>query len=129
MIKGKGVYSIKSDCVDLGNICCFTQNRVIEKMGCCPDECREHLGHYLKSLILIDSLCKYISSCCCNMDAVSTHMVRELQCRKDKLMTCVKNIEKVCDKETLKYFKVDKVKMMCKACDKYSKYSKKSAKK
>ena len=128
MIVGKDVYKIKSDCVELGNTCCFTQNRVIEKMATCPETCREHLGQYLKCLMIIDSICKCISVCCCNMDGVSGHMVKELKRACNKIMNCIENLEKVCDKDNIEYMKLNKVKKLCVHCSNHTKLLKKSKK-
>ena len=74
----------------------------------------DHLNKYAKLCIVMERLCEYISSSCCNQDKVSKHIICE---RKEKCIELCAICDKLCDvlpKDVIKYIR-------CKETSKLSK--------
>ena len=115
-MKGKGVYTCKSKCEDLGKCCHNTKNRCIEKM-CEVDkeECKK-MGTFLKCLMVCECLCSYICTCCCEMEEVSSSCLSELHGKCDKLSDCCKKLKVCLSKDMCGYLNCDKLMKYCSDC-------------
>ena len=123
------IYKCKSDCNKLKDCCHNTKNRVIEKMPQCDKELCALLGKYLKKLMIMDDLCNYICTCCCEMEEVSDPCLQELNQKCDRIMKCCHNIEKKLSKDVYDYLNCDTVLKHCQLCKKMKKNKKNTKKK
>jgi len=128
-MKGKGVYTCKSKCEDLGNCCHNTKNRCIEKM-CEVDkeECKK-MGTFLKCLMVCECLCSYICTCCCEMEEVSSSCLSELHGKCDKLSDCCKKLKGCLSKDMCGYLNCDKLMKCCSDCKSMKKNKKRTKRK
>ena len=104
---------LREHCTELQIMCHKNINRILEMMVKHPDH-GDHLNKYAKLCIVMEKLCEYISSSCCNQDKVSKHIICE---RKEKCIDLCAICDKLCEvlpKDVIKYIR-------CKETSKLSK--------
>ena len=71
------------------------------------------LGQYTKLNILLEKLCEYISSCCCNADHVSKYIINEYasQC-KQMVQLCI-HIKQYLNRDDADYIRCDNMIKIC----------------
>jgi hypothetical protein len=124
-MEGAKLYSFKSVCGDLGNVCHNTKNRVIEKMCVCEKKQVEKLAKYLKCLMTIEKLCEYLCTCCCEMENITSSGLSELKNRCKTIHNCCKDLQKSLKPEDFKYINCNTI---MKSCDKINNVKKSKSK-
>lgn len=125
-MKGKQLYTLKDMCNSFGLSCHNTKNRVIEKMCECEKKDCQQLADYLQCLMIIEKLCDYICTCCCEDDNVSSHTLQELNMRCDKLVSCCNKLTKQLSKEHIDYIQCEKISGLCHSVKKIKQSSSKT---
>lgn len=110
------IYKCKSDCNKLKDCCHNTKNRVIEKMSQCDKELCALLGKYLKKLMVMDNLCNYICTCCCEDEKMSSHIKSELMMQCNELINLCNMLHKHLQVKDYNYLNCNKVLTMCNTC-------------
>ncbi len=117
----KNLYDCKSLCNKLGDCCHNTKNRVIEKMCECEKEHSKPLANYLQSLMILESLCNYICTCCCEHESLSVSILSELNSKCTVLSNQSDKLIKHLTKEQCNYIRCNELKKMCSDCRKFKK--------
>ena len=106
------LYSLRDECTELANYCHKNINRIIELMGKHPNNAKL-LGEYTKLNIVLEKLCSYISSCCCNADHVSKYIINEYasQC-KQMVKLCIQ-LKQYLNRDDSDYIRCDKMVKIC----------------
>jgi hypothetical protein len=128
-MEGKPLYKCKSLCVELGNTCHNTKNRVIEKLCDCEDSHKKTLASFLKCLMVMECLCNYLNCCCCEHESLSSHSLSELKLKCSKISTCCGNIKKHMSKDVQTYLNCEKIVSLCSQCKQITTKHKQSKKK
>ena len=116
-MEGKKLYPLREDCTEL-QLCCHKNiNRVIEMMSHYPKHSKV-LGKYAKLCIVLEKLCEYICSCCCNTDNVSNNILSEHKSKCNQMIAVCKKINSFIDRDDGKYIRCND---MIKLCSKYTK--------
>ena len=114
-MNGTAVYGFKSLCNELGMTCHNTKNRVIEKMIDANKEDSKVLGEYLKQMMVLESLCGYICTCCCEAEKLTKNIQQEL---RSKCANMVKVCNKICSTmDCDEYLNCKKMIELCNSCN------------
>ena len=111
------LYKIKQCCESMRHVCKITKNRIIEVMCRCDKSSCKLLGEYNNRLLCLEKLCEAISCCCCDLESVSVHLVKEYenQCNGlNKLIEKINNDEKLSKKEK-QYLRCNEICKLCKS--------------
>lgn len=113
----------KNICESLGKCSHNTKNRIIEKMVLAEKKQREMLADYLKKIIVIESLCNYICTCCCEAEHLTRNISQEL---KSKCQEIVKLCNKISSStDFAEYINCSKMIQLCNSCSTSPKKTKK----
>ena len=107
-------HKFKKNCKIVDDLCHNTLNRIVEHMDKYNEHCKE-LGNYVKLCIVMEKLCNYCCTVCCNIDSgISKHTLKECELKCNSIVECCKKIMKTkMSKKDLKYIRCDE---MSKAC-------------
>ena len=106
------LYSLREECTEISLSCHKNVNRIIELMSKDTKNAKL-LGEYTKACIVLEKLCEYISSCCCNADNVSRHIMSEYSHRCSHMSNLCKKIKQYLTKDDAEYIRCDKMVKLC----------------
>ena len=120
-MKGSKLYDCKKNCSELSKCCHNTKNRCIEKM-CDVDkkECKE-MASLLQCMMIMECLCNYICTCCCELECISDTCFKELCEKCTMLSECCNSVKKCSSKACCDYLNCDKIIQCCNKCKQKSK--------
>ena len=106
-------YKFKIACKNIDDLCHTSLNRIVEHMNKYHNHSKE-LGDYVKLCVIVEKLCNYCCSICCNCN-ISKHLLNECKLKCSLMVKCCAEINKTkMSKKDLKYIRCDE---MIKACN------------
>tara|TARA_Y100001958_G_C21205457_1_gene531609 strand:+ start:796 stop:1158 length:363 start_codon:yes stop_codon:yes gene_type:complete len=107
-------YKFRESCEVVNKLCHTTMNRIISCMNKHHNHC-ELLGEYLKACIVMEKLCNYCCTTCCNTEnGISKYILKEVNEKCNKIIFCCKKINKVkMPKKDIKEIRCDKLMVVC----------------
>ena len=108
-------YKFRESCEVVDKLCHTTINRIVSCMNKHPNNC-ELLGDYLKICIVMEKLCNYCCTTCCNSnEGLSKYILKEVNDKCNIIILCCKNINKTkIPKKDVKEIRCDKLTKACK---------------
>jgi len=119
-MKEEKVYEFKKYSKMVEDLCHNTLNRIIDQMNKNPEHCKK-LGEYVKLCIIVEKLCNYSCSICCNCN-ITKHLLNECKVKCSLMVKCCSEIEKIKiskkDKDHISCGKMSKIcKKLMKMCN------------
>ena len=107
-------YKFKIACKNVDSLCHNSLNRIVEHMNKYHDHSNE-LGEYVKLCVVMEKLCNYCCSICCNCK-ISKHLLNECKLKCSLMIKCCDKINKTkISKKDKDYMSCDKMDKECKA--------------
>jgi hypothetical protein len=107
-------YKFKKNCKIVDELCHNTLNRIVTHMEKYHDHCKE-LGDYVKLCVVIEKLCNYCCTICCNDTGLTDHSLKECKLKCNSMIKCCKTLNKTkISKTDLKHIRCEE---MIKACN------------
>ena len=113
-MKQVDTYKFKKNCKSIEDLCHNTLNRIVEHMSKYHNHSK-NLGEYVKLCVVMDKLCNYCSSACCNVSSgISNNLLKECKLKCTLMVNCCTQIKKTkMVKKDIEYIRCDK---MIKSC-------------
>ena len=113
-MKDKKLHQFREKVTDIQIMCHKNLNRVIELMVKYEDkDLKFNLGRLAKLNVLLEKLCEYCASSCCNSDSVSEYAHMELELKCSQIVEVCKNLKKLLPKDKHEYIRCEQFVKIC----------------